>query len=369
MKETRDQGTLIIADDDPSCLEVLYHVLAGAGFEVSIASDGETMLEAVRRERPDLVLLDAVMPDMDGFEACRQLKADPTLCDVPVIFMTAHDDSAFRLRTFQVGGVDFIGKPFEEAELLSRVRTHLSMRRLAKTLTEHNARLREEIAQRAQAEVVRELLMTALREAKERLERELAERVRADRELERLMRELLQRTEELREAKEQLEQELVERAQAEAERAELQEQIISAQRERLAELSTPLIPLTDGVMVMPLIGTMDAERSQQVMDVALRGVALRRASIVILDVTGVRALDASTASVLTRTSRGLELLGARAVVTGIGPDVARALIDVGAPLGSLVTKATLQDGIAYALSASRGGMGARDSRRAPARLA
>lgn len=365
MKQTSDQATVVIADDDPSCLEVLYHVLAGAGFEVIIANDGQMMLDAVRLQLPDLVLLDAVMPEIDGFEACRRLKEDPKTRDVPVLFMTAHDESRFRLRTFQVGGVDFISKPFEEAELLARVRTHLSLRGLSKALQEQNAQLREEIDQRAEAEASRERLMAELRQAKEQLEQELAERVRADSAVEQLMRKLLERTEELRQANERLEQELLERTHAEALRAELQEQVISSQQERLVELSTPFIPITDRVMVMPLIGAMDAERSQQVMETALRGVAARRAEIVILDVTGVRELDASTANVLTRTSRGLELLGARAVVTGIGPVVARALIETSAPLGALVTKATLQDGIAYALAAARGTKGALRPPRAP----
>ncbi|WP_437892897.1 PAS domain-containing protein [Sorangium sp. So ce124] len=136
---------------------------------------------------------------------------------------------------------------------------------------------------------------------------------------------------------------------AEAERAALQEQIIAAQQEALRELSTPLIPLADGVLVMPLVGTVDSARAGQIMETLLTGISGQRAHTAILDITGVRAVDTLVADALTRTARAAQMLGARVVLTGIRPEVARALIELGADLTGIVTMGTLQSGIAYAL--------------------
>ncbi|WP_437475777.1 PAS domain-containing protein [Sorangium sp. So ce1014] len=136
---------------------------------------------------------------------------------------------------------------------------------------------------------------------------------------------------------------------AEAERAALQEQIIAAQQEALRELSTPLIPLADGVLAMPLIGTVDGARAGQIMETLLDGISRQRAHTALLDITGVRAVDALVADALTRTARAAQMLGARVVLTGIRPEVARALIELGADLSGIVTLGTLQSGIAHAL--------------------
>ncbi|HTN88597.1 MAG TPA: PAS domain-containing protein [Sorangium sp.] len=136
---------------------------------------------------------------------------------------------------------------------------------------------------------------------------------------------------------------------AEAERAALQEQIIAAQQETLRELSTPLIPLADGVLAMPLVGTMDGARAAQIMETLLAGISSQRAHTAILDITGVRAVDALVADALTRTARAAQMLGARVVLTGIRPEVARALLELGADLTGIITLGTLQSGIAHAL--------------------
>ncbi|WP_437595397.1 PAS domain-containing protein [Sorangium sp. So ce590] len=136
---------------------------------------------------------------------------------------------------------------------------------------------------------------------------------------------------------------------AEAERAALQEQIIAAQQEALRELSTPLIPLADGVLAMPLVGTMDDARAAQIMETLLAGISSQRAHTAILDITGVRAVDALVADALTRTARAAQMLGARVVLTGICPEVARALTELGADLTGIITLGTLQSGIAHAL--------------------
>jgi anti-anti-sigma factor len=171
--------------------------------------------------------------------------------------------------------------------------------------------------------------------------------------------EVAARTEELRVSNEQLgaangslQIELVQRERAERERAALQEQIIEAQRERLTEMATPLIPITDRIMVMPLIGTMDAERAAQALEVALRGAERHRARVVILDITGLRQMDAHVIRTLLRSASALRLLGAQAVLTGVRPEVAQAMVQLGAELGSIVTRGTLQNGIAHALKLS-----------------
>jgi PAS domain S-box-containing protein len=139
------------------------------------------------------------------------------------------------------------------------------------------------------------------------------------------------------------------RKRAEQERVRLQEEIIQAQTAALAELSTPLIPLTDRVMVMPLIGTVDTRRAQDVLDTLLHGIAQTQAQVVILDITGVPLVDSQVANGLVRAAQAVQLLGARAVLTGIRPEVAQTLIGLGVDLTSIVTRGTVQSGIAFAM--------------------
>jgi rsbT co-antagonist protein RsbR len=181
------------------------------------------------------------------------------------------------------------------------------------------------------------LLYEALRESKNRLELEVAHQ-----------------TEELRRTNERLKVELVERERAEEERKILQEKIISAQRIALQELSTPLIPIADGVAVMPLIGTIDSQRAKEIMETLLRGVGEHRAKTLIIDVTGVQVVDTHVADALVKASQAVKLLGAEAVLTGIRPEVARTLVAMGADLNKIVTHGNLQTGIAYALRRVQG---------------
>ena len=139
------------------------------------------------------------------------------------------------------------------------------------------------------------------------------------------------------------------RIQAERERAALQEQVIAMQAATLAELSTPLIPVSESTLVMPLIGAVDSRRVQQMMGVLLTGVAEGRATSVILDITGVPIVDTQVADALVRAAQAVKLLGARVILTGIRPEVAQTLVGLGIELHSLITRSRLQDGIAYAL--------------------
>jgi anti-anti-sigma factor len=127
-----------------------------------------------------------------------------------------------------------------------------------------------------------------------------------------------------------------------------QEATIRAQEATLAELSTPLIPISAQVMVMPLIGTIDARRAQQVLDTLLHGVARTRAHVAIVDITGVPLVDAQVANVLVQAAQAVNLLGAQVVLTGIRPEVAQTLVGLGIDLGGITTQSNLQSGIAFA---------------------
>lgn len=126
--------TVLIVDDTPANLSVLLQCLSDAGHQVLVAEDGEEALELVSRRPPDLVLLDVMMPGIDGFETCRRLKAQPSTADIPVIFMTALTDTREKLQGFAAGAVDYVTKPIQHEEALARVSTHLKIRRLQQEL-------------------------------------------------------------------------------------------------------------------------------------------------------------------------------------------------------------------------------------------
>lgn len=136
---------------------------------------------------------------------------------------------------------------------------------------------------------------------------------------------------------------------AERERLELQQQVIDAQQATLRELGTPLIPIADGVVAMPLVGTIDSARAQMIMETLLEGISEQQADVAILDITGVKVVDTQVASALLRAAQAAQLLGARIVLTGIGAEVAQSLVHLGADLSRIETRSNLQAGIAWAL--------------------
>lgn len=140
---------------------------------------------------------------------------------------------------------------------------------------------------------------------------------------------------------------------AEAARARMHEEVLSAQERVLADLSAPLIPLGGRALVMPLIGVLDGARAERVIDTLLHGVASAGARVAIVDITGVATLDTRGADALLRAARGVRLLGAEVVLTGIRPDVAQALVDLGADLQGIVTRNTLEAGIRYAIDRNK----------------
>ncbi len=130
MPPAPEVGTILLVDDAPDNLRVLYEILHGNGYSVRVATDGFAALQSVRHKLPDVIVLDALMPGMDGFETCRQLKEDFDTRDIPVIFLTGLNDSEHIVRGFQVGGVDYVTKPVVAEELLARVETHVQAARL-----------------------------------------------------------------------------------------------------------------------------------------------------------------------------------------------------------------------------------------------
>jgi diguanylate cyclase (GGDEF)-like protein len=134
-------SNILIVDDVEDNLEILGDLLTTDGYSVQIARNGEEALESVRESNPDLILMDILMPGISGFEVCEQLKADETTKDIPVVFVSSLTDIDTKVRGFKVGGVDFINKPFQHAEILVRVNTHITMQRLRRNLEEKNQEL------------------------------------------------------------------------------------------------------------------------------------------------------------------------------------------------------------------------------------
>ncbi|MFP4581814.1 MAG: diguanylate cyclase [Desulfococcaceae bacterium] len=120
---------VLMVDDNPRNLQVLGAILKREGYELIVAADGRQALNAVRRTRPDLILMDVMMPVMDGFEACRRIKCEAEGREIPLIFLTARNETDDLLQGFEAGAVDYVTKPFNQAELLARVRTHIDLRR------------------------------------------------------------------------------------------------------------------------------------------------------------------------------------------------------------------------------------------------
>jgi len=132
--ETGKRDVVLVVDDSPETLSFLTGTLKEAGITVLVALDGQSALAVIERIVPDVVLLDAVMPEMDGFETCRRLKRAPNVAHVPVIFMTGLSDTENIVKGFEAGGVDYVTKPIVIGELMARMRVHLANARLAQSV-------------------------------------------------------------------------------------------------------------------------------------------------------------------------------------------------------------------------------------------
>lgn len=158
------KGDILVVDDDVAGLRALSTLLSNRGYDVRSATDGPTALMMAAADPPDLVLLDVLMPEMNGFELCERLKGNAALNTIPVIFVSGLDDAVDKVKGFKAGGADYITKPYDAEEVGSRVETHVTLYRLRRTVEKRNAELRSEIAERKQAQAALQDLTHELRE-------------------------------------------------------------------------------------------------------------------------------------------------------------------------------------------------------------
>ena len=137
---------LLIVDDISRNIQVLANILREKGYQIAFARSGRAALEKMQARNFDLILLDIMMPEIDGFEVCKRLKAYPETKDIPIIFLTAKTDTKSIVRGFELGAIDYVTKPFNKMELLARVRTHLTLRQSQKDLRASEQRLQEAVA-------------------------------------------------------------------------------------------------------------------------------------------------------------------------------------------------------------------------------
>src|SRR6185503_18631459 len=152
-----DADRILLVDDDPTNIDVLRHTLDGLGCRLFVTRSGESAIDVAHRVHPLLILLDVVMPGIDGYETCRRLKAAPETREAAVIFLSSLDETKDKVRGLEVGAVDFVSKPFKSEEVVARVNTHLTVQRLRRQLETRNADLARELA------VAQELLTDARR--------------------------------------------------------------------------------------------------------------------------------------------------------------------------------------------------------------
>ncbi len=138
-----DDYKILLVDDTPENLQLLINILAQKGYRIRPASSGKRALSAVKTDPPDLILLDVMMPEMDGYMVCEQLKADEQTRDIPIIFLSALPDTIHKVKAFELGGVDYITKPFQVQEVVARVQMQLVLRESQKQLSQQNKLLQQ----------------------------------------------------------------------------------------------------------------------------------------------------------------------------------------------------------------------------------
>lgn len=162
MDKSISKPEILIVDDIPGNLNYISDILYNEGFGIIVATNGQDAVDISLEKKPDLILLDIAMPKMDGYEVCKFLKSNPATVEIPIIFLTAKDENEDIVKGFKTGAVDYISKPFNTSELISRVKTHLDLRRKSKELKELNLFLEEKVNERtAQLQKLNENLTTA----------------------------------------------------------------------------------------------------------------------------------------------------------------------------------------------------------------
>ncbi len=156
------QGNILIVDDDKNHLKLLFEILEQNGYTVRATQNAKHALSSANTNQPDLMILDVMMPDLDGYALCKHLKANPKTCNIPVVFISALEGAIDKVQAFQSGAVDFISKPFEIEEVLARVEIHLNNQKLKQQLHDQNTRLQQEIEIRRTTEAYLRLLQRAV---------------------------------------------------------------------------------------------------------------------------------------------------------------------------------------------------------------
>ncbi len=210
--DLKDHNILIV-DDNPTNLAVIVDYLEDSGLTILVSQDGESSLRRAKYAKPGIILLDVLMPGIDGYETCQRLKTDPETKDIPVIFMTALSSRENKVKGFSVGAVDYVTKPIQPEEVLARIKLHLQLRYMTQTLARQNELLTEEIGQR-------KIVEARLHKINARLQQEVRDRLVAEKALSQLNEELEkrveQRTIQLQESNQLLQQEVIERKHAES---------------------------------------------------------------------------------------------------------------------------------------------------------
>ncbi|MEC4817624.1 MAG: response regulator, partial [Scytonema sp. PMC 1069.18] len=145
---TSEIATILAVDDNPTNLSVLCNAVANLDWEILVATDGESAIEQAEYAHPDLILLDVMMPGMDGFETCQILKSNSLTQDIPIIFMTALSETVDKVKGLSLGAVDYITKPFQTEEIIARVNIHLKLRLLTQQLANQNLELENRVQER-----------------------------------------------------------------------------------------------------------------------------------------------------------------------------------------------------------------------------
>ena len=185
--DLKDHNILVV-DDNPNNLAVIVDYLEESGLNILVSQDGESSLKRAKYAKPGIILLDVLMPGLDGYETCRRLKQEPVTKDIPVIFMTALSSTDDKVKGFEVGAVDYVTKPIQPEEVLARIKLHLQLRFMNQTLARQNDLLSTEIEQRKMVE-------TRLQTTNDRLQNEVRDRLTAQKALYQLNQELEKRVE------------------------------------------------------------------------------------------------------------------------------------------------------------------------------
>lgn len=139
--EIRDTPLILLVDDIPQNIQILHEILSHHNYSFALAASGKETFMVLEKKIPDLILLDIMLDDIDGFEICKRLKENPRTAEIPVIFLTARVRLEDKVKGFQLGAVDYITKPFEEAEVIARVKTHLALKFASDTIKRYNKQL------------------------------------------------------------------------------------------------------------------------------------------------------------------------------------------------------------------------------------